>query len=186
MKRKGESLDQKRPKRKTKEFDSHVETVLTRPANGELELRIGPGLTDSWAAAASNGNSSVLFRNGSGAGTGAGAGGAASTGQTTTGASTTPGVFRVGNGVSPPSVLSRVDPVFPEEAGTDKAAGTVILSCVIGAAGRAQEIRVVKSNGAGFDANAIAALSKWLFKPGMLNGVPVQVRATVEVNFRKS
>jgi protein TonB len=60
-----------------------------------------------------------------------------------------------------------------------------MLSCVIGGDGKAEEIHVVKPLGMGFDVNAIDAVSKWVFKPGMLDGVPVPVRATIEVNFRK-
>jgi len=176
-----------------KEFDSHLVTILTRAAGGELELRIGPGLTPASVAAASTDGRSVTFRScpgaAIGAGIGAGIAGASSTSRNTVNDqaadATTPGVFRVGNGVSQPSVLFKVDPVFPEEARAGQVAGTVILSCVIGADGKAQEIRVVKSNGAGFDAKAIDAVSQWVFKPGMLNGVPASVRATIEVNFRK-
>jgi TonB family protein len=186
-----------------KKFDSHLVTILTQPARGELELRIGPGLTPTSVGAASNSGASVVFTVVSGAGIGAGTGGgigggiggASATSQTSTSQSsvpsqpaaapTTPGVFRLGNGVSPPSVLFKVDPVLPEEAGAGPVAGTVVLSCVVGADGKAADIRVVKSLGVSFDANAIEAVSKWVFKPGTLNGVPVGVRATIEVNFRK-
>ena len=59
------------------------------------------------------------------------------------------------------------------------------MSCVIGADGRAEEIHVVKSLGFAFDSNAVDAVSHWVFRPGMSNGVPVKVRATIEVNFRR-
>lgn len=180
-----------------KKFDSHLVTILTQPARGELELRIGPGLTPASVGAASNSGASVLFSAGAGAGIGAGTGGGvgggiggASTSQASApgqaaAAPTTPGVFRVGNGVSQPSVVFKVDPVLPEEAGVGPVEGTVMLSCIVGADGKAADIHVVKSLGARFDASAIDAVSKWVFKPGMLNGVPVGVRATIEVNFRK-
>ncbi len=94
-------------------------------------------------------------------------------------------VYKIGNGVSPPAVVYKVDPEFPKEAGPDQTGGTVILSCVIGADGRPGEIRVVKSLGFAFDSNAVDAVSRWVFRPGMSNGVPVKVRATVEVNFNR-
>lgn len=88
------------------------------------------------------------------------------------------------NGVSPPQVTWKVDPVFPDEAGADKLAGAVLLTCVVGIDGKAQDIHVVKSIDTAFDTNAINAVSQWVFTPGMSNGVPVNVRATIEVNFR--
>jgi len=163
-----------------KKFDSHLVIALTRPVNGELELRIGPGLTPASVAVASNNGASVMFR------AGAGTGGALSSSQTVPAPTATrPGVYQAGNGVSPPSVLYKADPVFPDDAGANQTGGMVILSCVIGGDGKTEEIHVVKSLGAGFDANAIDSVSKWVFKPGMRNGVPVPVRATIEVNFRR-
>jgi protein TonB len=87
--------------------------------------------------------------------------------------------------VTQPTVLFKADPVLPDEAGADNLVGTVILSCVIGTGGQAEEIQVKKSIDAAFDSSAVAAVSKWIFRPGMSNGVPVKVRATIEVNFHK-
>jgi TonB family protein len=175
-----------------KEFDSHLLTALTLSVSGEPELIIGPGLTPAAVATASNGGKSVMFRaasgsgGGLGAGIGGGIGGGSSTSQITTAPVTEqPRVFRVGNGVSQPRVVFKVDPVFPEEAGANQVGGAVILSCVIGTEGKPEEIHVVKSLGTEFDVNAINAVQQWVFKPGMLDGVPVQVRATIEVNFRR-
>jgi protein TonB len=50
--------------------------------------------------------------------------------------------------------------------------------------GKASDIKVVRSLGLGLDEKAIEAVEKWKFKPGMKNGVPVAVMATIEVNFR--
>ncbi len=94
------------------------------------------------------------------------------------------GVFRVGGGVSQPSVLFKVDPEYSEEARKAKYSGTVVLAVIVDAEGHARDIHVVKSLGMGLDEKAIEAVDKWKFKPGMKAGQPVNVRAQIEVNFR--
>jgi len=93
---------------------------------------------------------------------------------------------KVGCGVtSAPSVLSRVDVEFPEDAHrSHDPGGTVLLSVVIDTEGRATDIRVVKGLGANFDEKAIECVAKWKFRPGLTCGKPMRVRAQIEVNFR--
>jgi len=93
-------------------------------------------------------------------------------------------VFRVGGGVSAPVVLYKVDPEYSEEARKAKYSGTVVLQLVVDPAGKARDIRVVRSLGLGLDEKAIEAVNKWKFRPGVKNGQPVSVQATIEVNFR--
>jgi TonB family protein len=50
--------------------------------------------------------------------------------------------------------------------------------------GNAKNIRVVRPLGMGLDEKAVEAVAKWRFKPGMKDGLPVAVKANVEVNFR--
>ena len=94
------------------------------------------------------------------------------------------GAFRVGGGVSQPSVIYKVDPEYSEEARKAKYSGTVLLQLVVDVDGRAKAIKVVKGVGLGLDERAIEAVQKWKFLPGKKNGQPVPVYATVEVNFR--
>ncbi len=107
--------------------------------------------------------------NGNGSGAGGGGGG---------------GVYSVGNGTTPPSVITKVDPEYSEEARKAKYSGSVMLSIVVNTDGKAEQISVVKSLGMGLDEKAIEAVQKWRFKPGTNKGVPVKVRAQIEVNFR--
>lgn len=44
--------------------------------------------------------------------------------------------------------------------------------------------RIKESLGPGLDRKALEALQQWEFKPAMLKGKPVKVRAVVEINFR--
>jgi TonB family protein len=94
------------------------------------------------------------------------------------------GALTVGNGVSAPSVLFTVDPQYSEEARKAKHSGTVLLSVIVDTGGRATDIHVLQSLGMGLDEKAMEAVMKWRFRPGMKDGVPVNVRARIEVNFR--
>ena len=94
------------------------------------------------------------------------------------------GVFKVGGGVSQPAVIFKVDPEYSEEARKAKYSGMVMLAVIVDVQGHARDIHVVKSLGMGLDEKAIEAVEKWKFKPGMKGGEAVNVRATIEVNFR--
>lgn len=119
--------------------------------------------------------------NGRGGGVGPGSGGGFGPGS---GGGVGGGVFRVGGGVSQPSVIFKVDPEYSEEARKAKYSGTVTLAVIVDTEGKAREIHVVKSLGMGLDEKAVEAVEKWKFKPGMKGGLAVNVRATIEVNFR--
>jgi protein TonB len=62
--------------------------------------------------------------------------------------------------------------------------GTATLFVEIDPDGIARNITVTRRLGMGLDEEAIAAVEKWHFQPGMKDGQPVPVRATIEVNFR--
>jgi protein TonB len=95
-----------------------------------------------------------------------------------------PGAYAIGGSVSAPSVLSRVEPEYSEEARKAKWQGTVVLTLVVDEHGLPQAMKVTRSLGLGLDQKAIEAVSKWRFKPGMKDGKPVPVIATIEVTFR--
>ena len=94
------------------------------------------------------------------------------------------GAYRVGGGVSAPTVLFQVEPEYSEEARKAKYNGEVTLTVVVDATGRVKNVQVVRGVGMGLDEKAIEAVSKWKFKPGMKNGQPVAVMANIEVTFR--
>jgi TonB family protein len=84
----------------------------------------------------------------------------------------------------PVSVLFKVDPECTKKARAARLGGTVLLSIIVDAEGRAGEIRVVRGLGMGLDEKAIEALQKWRFSPAMKNSIAVPTRAQVEINFR--
>jgi TonB family protein len=92
-------------------------------------------------------------------------------------------VYKIGQDVSAPSVISKVEPQYTPEARDAKIEGTVTLQVVISAAGAAEDFNVTRSLDPGLDANAITAVSQWRFKPATKEGKPVAVFATIEVTF---
>ncbi len=93
-------------------------------------------------------------------------------------------VLRIGDGVSAPVLIHKVEPRYSKEARKAKYSGTVLLSIVVSSKGLPRDIKVVRPLGMGLDEKAIEAVSKWRFRPGMKDGRPVSVYAQVEVTFR--
>jgi TonB family protein len=93
-------------------------------------------------------------------------------------------VYRVGGGVTAPSVVQKLEPSYSEEARAAKLSGTVLVRVVIGTDGKASDIELLRGLGLGLDEQAVFAISQWQFKPGTKDGVPVPVQAQIEVNFR--
>ena len=107
--------------------------------------------------------------NGYGPGSGGGAGG---------------GAYHIGGEVSAPTLISKTEPEYSEEARKAKYSGSVLLSIVVGVDGLPRDIKVVRPLGLGLDEKAIEAVMKWRFRPGMKGGRAVPVQAQVEVSFR--
>ena len=93
------------------------------------------------------------------------------------------GVFEVGGGVTAPTILFRVDPIYPEEARKALYEGTVVLEAIVRKDGSIDILRVIRGLGLGLDENAVKALKLWKFRPGMKRGVPVDVALNIEINF---
>lgn len=94
-----------------------------------------------------------------------------------------PGVYRIGGGVSQPSLLFKIEPEYSEEARKAKYQGAVTLSIVVNEFGEPQNVTVIRALGLGLDEKAAEAVRKWVFKPSRKDGQPVAVYATVEVTF---
>jgi TonB family protein len=92
--------------------------------------------------------------------------------------------YSVGNGVTAPSVLTKIEPEYSDQALAAKWQGTVIMRTVIDEQGSATDIHVIRSLGMGLDKKAVECLQQWRFQAGTKNGEPVKVRATIELNFR--
>ena len=90
----------------------------------------------------------------------------------------------VGDGVSAPVALSKVDPAYPASMMHDRIEGVVILYAVIHSDGSVGEVRVLQGVDDTLDENARNALQKWHFRPGTKNGAPVDLEAVIRIPFR--
>jgi len=113
---------------------------------------------------------------GSGGGMGGGSGGGIGSGT---------GPYVAGNGVKPPTAIYQPLPAYTEDARKARAEGIVLIQAVIRRDGSVDSFKVIRGLGYGLDESAINTIAtKWRFKPGTLNGVPVDVQANIEVSFR--
>ena len=94
------------------------------------------------------------------------------------------GPYKAGDGVSQPTLISKVEPNYTQEARDAKIQGVVQLSSVVDENGLAQDIKILRSLDKGLDENAILAVRQWRFKPGQKEGKPVAVQVTIEVSFK--
>jgi TonB family protein len=93
-------------------------------------------------------------------------------------------VYKAGGGVVAPKLISKIEPKYSEEAREAKVQGRVVLGVVIDAKGRPETVKVIEGLEPSLDAKAIEAVRQWKFEPGVKQGKPVRVQATVEVNFK--
>jgi len=91
--------------------------------------------------------------------------------------------IRLSSGVLPPVRIKDVAPTYPPIAQSARVQGDVIIEATIGADGRVQEARVLRSVPL-LDQAALDAVRAWEYKPTELNGRPVPVIMTVTVRFR--
>jgi len=88
----------------------------------------------------------------------------------------------VGGAVMDSRVVQRVPPVYPPNARTARVQGTVQVSVTVGPDGRVQDVQPL-SGPAMLTQAAIQAVAQWVYQPFLLNGQPVSVQTTANVNF---
>jgi periplasmic protein TonB len=94
----------------------------------------------------------------------------------------TPQRVRVSSGVSTGLLVRKVNPNYPPLARQARIQGTVILQAEISKTGDIQNLRLISGHPM-LAPSAIEAVKQWKYKPYLLNGEPVEVETTVQVNF---
>jgi protein TonB len=93
------------------------------------------------------------------------------------------GPMRVGGDVKAPVVIHRVEPAYTDLARKARITGIVIVEAIIDRDGNVDKVKVLKGLSLGLTQAAEDAVRKWKFKPGTMNGEPVDVIFNLTVNF---
>ena len=89
-----------------------------------------------------------------------------------------------GNGVQAPIVIKMTNPTYTEQGRRANAEGIVLLEAIVHKDGSIDNFKVLRGLGYGLDESAMRTIAEeWLFKPGMLNGQPVNTKVTIEMSF---
>jgi TonB family protein len=93
--------------------------------------------------------------------------------------------YEVGPGVTAPMPLQNPAPAYTEDARRAQAEGVVTLQGTIRKDGTVARLRMLRGPGHGLEEAAMKIVSEqWKFKPGSLNGQPVEVQAKITIPFR--
>lgn len=104
-----------------------------------------------------------------------------------TGPSSAIQLFRIGNGISPPTHVFAPEPEFSPAARESGLQGTVTLMLIVDSHGIPRNIRVLSPLGCGLDAEAVRAVQAWKFQPAEQAGQhPVAVEIAVEISFNRN
>jgi protein TonB len=90
--------------------------------------------------------------------------------------------IKVGGNVQSAMIIRKTSPVYPQLAKSARVSGVVHLAAVISKDGTIQELHSLGGPALLIQA-AMDAVKTWIYKPTMLNGEPVQVETTIDVNF---
>jgi len=93
-----------------------------------------------------------------------------------------PRPIKVESGIMAGQVIKRADPVYPSVAKASRVQGTVVLSAIIGKDGTVEKLTPV-SGPPMLIASALDAVRQWQYKPYLLNGQPIEVQTTINVNY---
>lgn len=91
-------------------------------------------------------------------------------------------VRQVSRGVMEGMLIKRVIPPYPAIARATRTAGRVELQATISRMGTIENLRVVSGSQLLVQA-AIDAVTQWRYRPYLLNGEPVEVETTINVDF---
>jgi periplasmic protein TonB len=88
-------------------------------------------------------------------------------------------------GLKQPEIIVDAKPEYTEAARKARIEGIVRIQGVVRKDGHVDDFLIIRGLGYGLDDSAIRTIaSKWRFKPGLLNGVPVDVQVNFDISFK--
>jgi protein TonB len=90
---------------------------------------------------------------------------------------------RIGGQIATPTLLHRVEPIYPDLGAAARLKGLAILEAVVGADGCVESVKILRSAHPLLDREAVLALKQWQYTPLVLNGIPTPFVLTVTFNF---
>lgn len=155
-----------------------VAPVVTAPSDDADRVGVLAGAPDTRSNGPGAGGGA-----GTGSGTGIGEGSGSGIGEGS-GGGIGGGPYRPGSGVTPPSLVREVKPIYSEEGRRRGIEGDVVMEVVVRADGSVGAVRVIHGLGSGLDQRAVDAVRQWRFSPSRRLGSPVDVLVEVAVEFR--
>ena len=86
--------------------------------------------------------------------------------------------------LSGPSLISKVDPKYPQVQIKEHVDGEVVLYAIIRKDGSVDSIQLVHGIDPQLDKNSMEALARWVFRPASREGQPVELEAVVHIPFQ--
>jgi TonB family protein len=91
---------------------------------------------------------------------------------------------RVGGDVQLPTLVSRVDPIYPHAARSGHIHDVVVLEGVVGTNGRVKDLQAISGLEI-FRQAALKAVSQWTYSPATLNGKIIEAKMRAEIVFHE-
>lgn len=154
-----------------------VEPVVdSKPVVDDKPAIVAPPAETSSDGKGTSGGTGSATGTGTGTATGAGTGAAAGTGRPSGGTTVLP----FSDGMTRPSLLSKVDPIYTAQARAAGVEGLILTKCVITIRGELQQCKIVK--GLPFmDRAVLEALAQWRYSPVLYQGKPAAVEYVIPV-----
>lgn len=96
---------------------------------------------------------------------------------------TSSGPAQISSGELQKFLVHQVAPVYPDMARQRMVQGTVALKAVIGTDGGIKDLKVISGPSELYE-SAMEAVQQWRYKPYTLDGKPVEVESTINVNYK--
>ncbi len=85
--------------------------------------------------------------------------------------------------LEPASLLSKVDPSYPEAARRSGIEGTVVLDALVGPDGQVEDVQILRGLPLGLSESAAEAVRRWHYRPARGRSGPVASHKTVRIVF---